>query len=143
MFNLLQPVLDSLGREVALISLGLGEQALLAAVLLVQFLDRAGGILGCDFKLFQRRLLLCKVPGDDERWRDQFGLQLFFTDRQIRLFGELAFTVPHEFADLPRSGPAVLREHMNVVLHDLGPIGHEMLIDGIVVDESDLGEAEE
>lgn len=77
MFNLLQPVLDSLGREVALISLGLGEQALLAAVLLVQFLDRAGGILGCDFKLFQRRLLLCKVPGDDERWRDQFGLQLF------------------------------------------------------------------
>jgi hypothetical protein len=58
-------------------------------------------------------LLGGEIAGDDERGRDQVGVG-FAVDRGL---------------------PAVADDHPGVVLHGLGPVVHQVLIDAVGVDQ--------
>ena len=69
-------------------------------------------------QLFDGRLFLGEVAGDDQRLRDQVGVGL-------------APILPITLDGLP----AVLHQQVNIVLHRLGPVVHEVLVHVVGVEQ--------
>ena len=99
--------------ELALLGLRLFQQPLFAAVFLVQFLHLAADRVALGLQAFNGLLLGGKEMVDDQRWRNQIGVGL---------------AVQHRL-------PALLRQQVHIVLHRLGPVVHQMLIDIVGVEQ--------
>ena len=108
-----QPGFDAGLGEFAFVGLGVGQQTVLAAVFLVEFLHLPGDGVAVGFELFDGGLFLGKVPGHDERLRDEIGVG---------------------FA-IGLSLPAVADKHVHIVLHGRGPVVHEVLIHIVGVEQ--------
>ena len=117
--GLFEAGIDAGFGQLALVGFGLEEQAVLAAVFLVEFLHLAGDGVAVGLQLLDGRLFLGEVAGDDERLRDEIGVGLA-TILAITLDGL----------------PAVLHEQVHIVLHGLGPVVHEVLVHVVGVEQA-------
>ena len=112
-----------------------GEGALFSAVFLLQFGECCRDAFQLGRKLVDGFLLLGKVAGNDEGFGDKItrpALVYFFDD-----FAFLVFSLLCDSAG--RCDPAIGGDEVAVILHGLGPIIHEVLIDVIVVDKRLVG----
>ena len=102
------------------------EGAFLAAVLLLQFGELGGDAFQFGCELVDGRLLLGEVAGDDERLGNQVAGPAF-----VLLLALLVLLDDAVGLGLPAIGG----DQVAVVLHGLGPVVHEVLIDVVGVDE--------
>ena len=112
-----------------------GEQTFLAAVLFFQFLQLLRERRRFGFERLQRRLLGLEVASNHQRRRDQLGLELLPAEREVGLLFGLAVLLRHDLTRLRRLLPAVADDHVNVVLHRLGPVRHQVLIYVVGIDQ--------
>ena len=103
-----------------------GEGAFLAAVFLFQLGHLGGDAFQFGFELVDGRLLLGEVAGDDQ------GLGHEVAGPALVLL--LALLVLLDDA-VGLGLPAIGGDQVAVVLHGLGPVVHEVLIDVVFVDE--------
>ena len=124
----------------ALVSLSLsfddfGQQPFLAAVFLGHFLHLLleRGELG--LQLLDGILFVRKVAGDDERGRDEFGLVFLLAEHEVGLGLCLLVLVLDDEPRLGGLAPAVVGDEVAIVLHGLGPVVHQVLIDVVGIEQ--------
>ena len=80
----------------------------------VEFFHLTGDLVAVGFQPLDRRLFLGKVARDYKRLRDEIRIR---------------FAVEH-------GRPAFLHEHVKIVLHGLGPVIHEVLVNIVGIEQS-------
>lgn len=109
------------------------------------FLDGAGGLVGGGGELVDSGLCVGEVAGDDQRRRDEvrlvFGGAAPGADDQVGGFGEFTVLVLDGLAGSGGREPAVGQDQVDVVVHDLVPVGHELFVDVVFVEQWDGFEA--
>ena len=100
-----------------------------------------GGDVGLQFLI--GGLLFGKVAGNDECGRNQFSLVFLLADNKVGLLLGLLGLVLDDQPGLGCSAPAIGGDEVAIVLHGLGPVVHEVLVDVVMVEQGRLGERSE
>ena len=116
-----------------------GEQPLLPALFLAGFVELLLNAGEFGFERGDCILLDGKVAGDEQRGGDEVGLEAALALFKVFLLGpdEFVFFVfhLHDLARLRTRLPAGIGDEVAIVLHGLGPVIHEVLIDIVGIEE--------
>src|SRR5690606_17391810 len=125
-FGGIQALADARLGQGASFILGFEQQPVLAAVFFLQLRELADEAFQLGLRCLQRGLFGGEVAGDDQG----FGQQV--ADPAL----VLGFALLVGFDDAPGLGnPAVGGDQVGVVLHGLGPVVHQVLVDVVGIEQ--------
>ncbi len=126
------------GEFVLILVLGFLQKTVLAAMFLHQLLQRLpdGGSIG--FESLDLRLFLCKITGHQQGRGQQLRLVLAFAHVEVGFVLGLLALLLDEQLRLRRCTPAVGHDQIHIVLHELAPLIHEVLVHVVRVKQVDF-----